>query len=67
MRGWRLMLERVVSRLVAMAGAEDKRQVAEIPASGIIFKDTINVEAFRDPKVRTHILDRGSSQLLGPR
>ena len=31
--------------------AEEKRQVADIPASGIIFKDSINVEAFRDPKV----------------
>jgi hypothetical protein len=25
--------------------------VADIPASGIIFKDSINIEAFRDPKV----------------
>lgn len=32
--------------------AEDRRQVADIPASGIIFKDSINIEAFRDPKVR---------------
>lgn len=31
--------------------AEDRRQVADIPASGIIFKDSINIEAFRDPKV----------------
>ncbi len=38
------------SALVARA-AEDRRQVADIPASGIIFKDSINVEAFRDPKV----------------
>jgi catabolite regulation protein CreA len=31
---------------------DEKRQVGEIPASGLIFKDTINVEAFRDPKAR---------------
>eukprot|EP00435_Cladocopium_sp_Y103_P065021 s1620_g26.t2 len=33
------------------AFAESKRVVGEIPASGFIFKDTINVEAFEDPKV----------------
>jgi catabolite regulation protein CreA len=33
---------------------EDKRQVGEIQASGLIFKDTINVEAFKDPKVQPH-------------
>ncbi|CAJ1356386.1 unnamed protein product [Effrenium voratum] len=33
------------------ARAESKRLVGEIPASGFIFKDTINVEAFDDPKV----------------
>ena len=26
-------------------------QVGDIPASGLIFKDSINIEAFRDPKV----------------
>lgn len=31
--------------------ASDKRLVGEIPASGLIFKDTINVEEFDDPKV----------------
>ena len=35
----------------APARAESKRLVGEIPASGFIFKDTINVEAFEDPKV----------------
>mmetsp|Transcript_62549 Transcript_62549/g.161089 ORF Transcript_62549/g.161089 Transcript_62549/m.161089 type:complete len:237 (+) Transcript_62549:76-786(+) len=29
----------------------DKRLVGEIPASGLIFKDTINIEEFDDPKV----------------
>jgi len=29
----------------------DKRIVAEIPTSGLVFKDTLNVEAFTDPKV----------------
>jgi len=33
------------------ASATDKRLVGEIPASGLIFKDTINVEEFDDPKV----------------
>jgi len=33
------------------SAAADKRLVAEIPASGFLFKDTINVEAFEDPKV----------------
>ena len=31
--------------------AEDRRTVGEIPASGIIFKDIIDVSAFRDPQV----------------
>lgn len=35
----------------APAAASDKRMVGEIPASGLIFKDTINVEEFDDPKV----------------
>jgi len=35
----------------AAASAGDKRIIAEIPASGFLFKDTINVEAFQDPKV----------------
>lgn len=26
--------------------------MGEIAASGLIFKDTINIEAFKDPKVR---------------
>jgi len=34
------------------AVAGDKRVVGEIPASGLIFKDTINVEEFDDPKVK---------------
>eukprot|EP00933_Yihiella_yeosuensis_P000671 TRINITY_DN101066_c0_g1_i1.p1 TRINITY_DN101066_c0_g1~~TRINITY_DN101066_c0_g1_i1.p1 ORF type:complete len:247 (+),score=64.07 TRINITY_DN101066_c0_g1_i1:89-829(+) len=33
------------------AAATEKRDVAAIPASGFLFKDTINVEAFEDPKV----------------
>ncbi len=37
---------------VAAVYADDKRQVADIPASGLIFKDAINVEAFPDPKVK---------------
>eukprot|EP00611_Tribonema_gayanum_P002495 TRINITY_DN11862_c0_g1_i1.p1 TRINITY_DN11862_c0_g1~~TRINITY_DN11862_c0_g1_i1.p1 ORF type:complete len:228 (+),score=59.41 TRINITY_DN11862_c0_g1_i1:98-781(+) len=32
--------------------AADKRLVGEIPASGFFFKDTLNVEAFADPKVQ---------------
>mmetsp|Transcript_47482 Transcript_47482/g.111045 ORF Transcript_47482/g.111045 Transcript_47482/m.111045 type:complete len:240 (-) Transcript_47482:87-806(-) len=37
--------------LPSPALAESKRVVGEIPASGFVFKDTINVEAFEDPKV----------------
>ncbi|CAE7210784.1 creA [Symbiodinium necroappetens] len=37
--------------VLSPASAESKRVVGEIPASGFIFKDTINVEAFEDPKV----------------
>lgn len=36
----------------APAVAGDKRMVGEIPASGLIFKDTINIEEFDDPKVK---------------
>jgi hypothetical protein len=34
-----------------VSAAGDKRTIGEIPASGFIFKDTLNVEAFTDPKV----------------
>eukprot|EP00903_Cladosiphon_okamuranus_P018685 g17198.t1 len=34
------------------AGASDKRAVGEISASGLVFKDKLNVEAFPDPKVK---------------
>ncbi|CAM9230854.1 unnamed protein product [Choristocarpus tenellus] len=34
-----------------MAQASPKRVVGNIPTSGLIFKDTLNVEAFSDPKV----------------
>jgi hypothetical protein len=34
-----------------VSAASDKRTIGEIPASGFIFKDTLNVEAFTDPKV----------------
>jgi catabolite regulation protein CreA len=37
---------------LVVRAAEDRRQVANIPASGLVFKDSINIEAFRDPKVR---------------
>eukprot|EP00953_Heterococcus_sp_UTEX-ZZ885_P019007 10618-Heterococcus_DN1.PRE.2 len=33
-----------------VSAASDKRTIGEIPASGFIFKDTLNVEAFTDPK-----------------
>jgi hypothetical protein len=33
------------------AHAEDKRTVGEIQGSGLVFKDTLKVEAFSDPKV----------------
>eukprot|EP00638_Chattonella_subsalsa_P008727 CAMPEP_0117757922 /NCGR_PEP_ID=MMETSP0947-20121206/15052_1 /TAXON_ID=44440 /ORGANISM="Chattonella subsalsa, Strain CCMP2191" /LENGTH=150 /DNA_ID=CAMNT_0005577973 /DNA_START=221 /DNA_END=673 /DNA_ORIENTATION=+ len=36
---------------IGPAPAEAARLVGEIPASGLIFKDTLNVEAFQDPKV----------------
>jgi hypothetical protein len=29
----------------------DSRQVADIPTSGIIFKDSLKISAFNDPKV----------------
>lgn len=29
----------------------DQRTIGEIPASGLIFKDTIKIQAFKDPKV----------------
>lgn len=44
-----------VASNMAMA-AEDRRVLAEIPASGIIFKDIITLEAFPDPKVNTAAL-----------
>jgi len=40
------------SAFVARAASDERRQVADIPASGLIFKDSINVEAFQDPKVQ---------------
>ncbi|CAM9737998.1 unnamed protein product [Heterosigma akashiwo] len=36
---------------IAAPPALAARTVAEIPASGLVFKDTLNVEAFADPKV----------------
>mmetsp|Transcript_62983 Transcript_62983/g.150025 ORF Transcript_62983/g.150025 Transcript_62983/m.150025 type:complete len:242 (-) Transcript_62983:113-838(-) len=40
-----------VSSFTAPAAAADKRMVGEIPASGLVFKDMLNVEEFEDPKV----------------
>ncbi|CAB1121474.1 unnamed protein product [Ectocarpus sp. CCAP 1310/34] len=38
--------------LPGTASAGDKRTVGEISASGLVFKDKLNVEAFSDPKVK---------------
>ncbi|CAN0314514.1 unnamed protein product, partial [Ectocarpus sp. 4 AP-2014] len=38
--------------LPSTASAGDKRKVGEISASGLVFKDKLNVEAFSDPKVQ---------------
>lgn len=36
----------------ALAITESKRVVGEVAGSGFLFKDTLRVEAFDDPKVR---------------
>lgn len=36
---------------VPMAFAESKRTVGEVTTSGLVFKDTLKIEAFDDPKV----------------
>ncbi|CAM9386530.1 unnamed protein product [Ascophyllum nodosum] len=38
--------------LPEVAAAADKRTIGEISASGLFFKDKLNVEAFSDPKVK---------------
>ena len=51
------MTEQVLSRvgrggdMMVAHAVEEKREIANIPASGLIFKDTINVEALIDKKV----------------
>lgn len=36
----------------ALAEAGEKRTIAEITTSGLVFKDTLRIEAFTDPKVK---------------
>ena len=36
---------------IAPAFAEDVRIVADIPTSGLVFKDTLQIKSFRDPKM----------------
>lgn len=38
--------------LMETAHAESSRLIGEIAGSGIVFKDTLNIEAFNDPKVK---------------
>jgi len=41
---------------LALAEAGDEKTIAEIPASGMIFKDTIKLQRFSDPKVKGVVL-----------
>ena len=38
------------------AEASESRLIGEIPGSGLVFKDTLNVESFDDPKVKVCVL-----------
>jgi hypothetical protein len=43
--------------------ASANREVGDIPASGIIFKDSIKITAFEDPKVRVLLQTKGPKAL----
>jgi len=49
-----IVLSNFFSLLIATqpAFAAESRQIGEIRGSGLVFKDTLNIEAFEDPKVR---------------
>eukprot|EP00565_Helicotheca_tamesis_P006213 CAMPEP_0185724592 /NCGR_PEP_ID=MMETSP1171-20130828/1026_1 /TAXON_ID=374046 /ORGANISM="Helicotheca tamensis, Strain CCMP826" /LENGTH=250 /DNA_ID=CAMNT_0028392473 /DNA_START=104 /DNA_END=856 /DNA_ORIENTATION=- len=49
-----LMISNLISPFVAVepAFAAESRLVGEIRGSGLVFKDTLNIESFEDPKVR---------------
>ena len=61
-QGWKSLAKKALAPALLSAGclsstfappanAADKRQIASITASGLVFKDKLIVDAFADPKV----------------